>query len=63
MMSPVGGISSSVKTIHEHYGELTEEETNHLVSEIQRRGEKITALLNQLIADSEGREKGKVNSE
>ena len=63
MMSPVGGISTSVKTIHEHYGELTEEETNHLVSEIQRRGEKITALLNQLIADSEGREKGKVNSE
>jgi methyl-accepting chemotaxis protein/sigma-B regulation protein RsbU (phosphoserine phosphatase) len=53
MISPVNGISSSVRTIHENYGDLTEDETSHLVSEIQRRGEKITALLNQLIADSE----------
>lgn len=53
MISPVNGIVSGVKTICEHYGDLTEEETKGLVAEIQLRGEKITALLNQLIADSE----------
>ena len=32
---------------------LTEEETSLLVEGIRQRGEKVTALLNQLIADSE----------
>ena len=57
MISPVNGIVSGVKTIREHYSDLTEEETKGLVAEIQLRGEKITALLNQLIADSERSEK------
>ena len=34
-------------------GNLTEDETNQLVDGIQQRGEKVTALLNQLIAESE----------
>lgn len=53
MMSPVGNIKDCVMTISEHAGELTEEETNRLVDEIQQRGGKITALLNQLISESE----------
>jgi hypothetical protein len=40
-------------TISDRTSELSEEETNRLVDEIQQRGEKITALLNQLIAESE----------
>ena len=53
MMSPVNGIFSSVKTISARYNQLTAEETNRLVEEIQQRGAKVTALLNQLISDSE----------
>lgn len=53
MTSLVSGICSSVTTISHHYNDLTEEKTNSLVDDIQQRGEKITALLNQLIADSE----------
>ena len=53
MMSPVGGIFKGVKAIRDHSQELTEEETNRLVNEIHKRGEKVTALLNQLITDSE----------
>ena len=53
MMSPVSSIFSSVKTISARYNELTEDEINRLVEEIQQRGGKVTALLNQLISDSE----------
>lgn len=53
MTSPVSVIFSNVKTINTHYSDLTEEVTGMLVDEIQHQGEKITSLLNQLIADSE----------
>ena len=53
MMAPVKSILESVKTIGKHGSELTDEDTNEMVDEIMRRGEKVTALLNQLIADSE----------
>lgn len=53
MMAPVTNIFSNVKTISARYNKLTEEETNRLVEEIQQRGGKVTALLNQLISDSE----------
>ena len=53
MMSPVSGIVADVTTINDHYGELTEEDINRVVDNIQLKGGKITALLNQLIADSE----------
>ena len=53
MMSPVEGIRKRVQTISNTNGKLTEEETNQLVDGIQQRGEKVTALLNQLIAESE----------
>lgn len=53
MTSPVSVIFSNVKTINNHYSSLTEDVTGMLVDEIQRQGEKITSLLNQLIADSE----------
>ena len=53
MMAPVKGIYTSVKTICEHYNDLTEEDTRQQVDEIQLHGGNITALLNQLIADSE----------
>lgn len=65
MMAPVNSILESVKTIGKHGSELTDEDTNEMVDEIMRRGEKVTALLNQLIADSERLEVGseKVNSD
>ena len=65
MMAPVKSILESVKTIGKHGSELTDEDTNEMVDEIMRRGEKVTALLNQLIADSERLEVGseKVNSD
>ena len=53
MMSPVDGIRKRVQTISEADKQLTEEETDQLVDGIQQRGEKVTALLNQLIAESE----------
>ena len=53
MISPVNKINQSVMTICNQYNDLTEEETIKQADEIQRQGEKITALLNQLIADSE----------
>jgi hypothetical protein len=53
MTSPVNDICKCVMTISDRTSELSEEETNRLVDEIQQRGEKITALLNQLIAESE----------
>ena len=53
MMAPVQGILKSVKTISLRNSELTEEDTNKIVNEIIRHGEKVTGLLNQLIADSE----------
>ena len=40
-------------TISDPASELSEEETNRLVDEIHDRGSMVTALLNQLIADSE----------
>ena len=53
MMAPVNGIFQSVKAISDRHHELTVQETDHLVDEIQKRGGKVTALLNQLITDSE----------
>ena len=53
MMAPVDGIRKRVLTISDPSKQLTEEETNQLVDGIQQRGEKVTALLNQLIAESE----------
>ena len=52
MMAPVDGIRKRVLTISDPSKQLTEE-TNQLVDGIQQRGEKVTALLNQLIAESE----------
>jgi HAMP domain-containing protein len=53
MMAPVDGIRKRVLTISDPSKQLTEEDTNQLVDGIQQRGEKVTALLNQLIAESE----------
>ena len=53
MKGPVDSILQSVKTICQHGSELMDEETNKMVDDIMQRGEKVTALLNQLIADSE----------
>ena len=53
MKGPVNSILQSVKTICQRGSEMTDEETNKMVDEIMRRGDKVTALLNQLIADSE----------
>ena len=53
MVAPVDGIRKRVLTISDPSKQLTEEETNQLVDGIQQRGEKVTALLNQLIAESE----------
>jgi K+-sensing histidine kinase KdpD len=53
MVSPFNDIHDGVMTISNRADELSEEETNRLVDEIQQRGEKITALLNQLITESE----------
>lgn len=53
MMAPVDGIRKHVLTISDSNGKLTEKETTPLVDGIQQRGEKVTALLNQLITESE----------
>ncbi|MBO7046466.1 MAG: HAMP domain-containing protein [Prevotella sp.] len=53
MKGPVNSILQSVKTICQHGSELTDEETSKMVDDIMKRGDKVTALLNQLIADSE----------
>ena len=53
MKGPVNSILQSVKTICQHGSELTDEETGKMVDDIMKRGDKVTALLNQLIADSE----------
>ena len=53
MKAPVEGILKSVKTFSNHGSSLTEEDTTELANEIMQRGEKVTALLNQLISDSE----------
>ena len=53
MMAPVSDITQRVMTISNSANELSEEETNRLVDEIHDRGSMVTALLNQLIADSE----------
>ena len=53
MTSPVSDIFKDVMAISDPANKLPEEGTDRLVDEIQNRGSKITALLNQLIADSE----------
>ena len=58
MMAPVDGIRKRVLTISQADKQLTEEEAGQLVDGIQQRGEKVTALLNQLIAESEKLEVG-----
>ena len=53
MMSPVKSIFSDVMTINDSYDKLTDEDCNQLADNIQQKGDKITGLLNQLIAESE----------
>lgn len=53
MMSPVKSIYSDVMTINDSYDKLTDEDCNQLADDIQLKGDKITGLLNQLIAESE----------
>ena len=53
MIVPVKGVLEGVKTICNNSSNLTNEETDEMVDEIMRRGGKVTALLNQLITDSE----------
>ena len=53
MMSPVKSIFSDVMTINDSYDKLTDEDCNQLADDIQQKGDKITGLLNQLIAESE----------
>jgi len=53
MMAPVKGILEGVKTISRRCCEMSEEDTDEMVEDIMRRGDKVTALLNQLIVDSE----------
>lgn len=53
MKAPVNGILQSVINMSQHCNELTDEDTNEMVHEITQRGERVTALLNQLIKDSE----------
>ena len=53
MMSPVDGIRKRVQTLSNTNGKQTEKETTQLVDGILQRGEKVTALLNQLITESE----------
>jgi len=53
MMTPINEVCERVMIISDHVNEITEEDTNRFVDEIQQRGGQVTALLNQLIADSE----------
>lgn len=53
MTTPVNNINHYVKTVCARYHDLTEEDVNQLIHEIRLEGEKITALLNRLITDSE----------
>ena len=56
MTTPVNNISHDVKTISIRCNDMEEDETNRLVKDIQRHGDKVTGLLNQLISDSERKE-------
>lgn len=59
MTSPVGDILQRVLTISDRSEQQTEQTTEQLVDGIQERGETVTALLNQLITESEKiKEKG-----
>ena len=53
ILSPVSVIYHSVMSISNDRNKLTEEETDQLVNDIRQQGGNVTALLNQLIADSE----------
>ena len=53
MMAPVNGIAKSAITMSDHCNELSEEDIDRLVGDIQHRGDKVTALLNKLIENSE----------
>lgn len=53
MKSPVDVIRQSVLTLCDHSKKLTGQETDQLTMRIQQRGDQVTALLNQLIAESE----------
>ena len=53
MMTPVSGIYKGAMIISNRYKELTEEETNSLVDDIQSQGGKVTSILNNMIAESE----------
>ena len=57
MMAPIGDIYQKVNTISDRGRELTEEDIDRLVDSIQKQGGKVTALLNQLIKDSESIER------
>ncbi len=53
MITPVKDIHKGAIAISNHNKELSEEEVNHLVRKIQHKGEKVTSILNNLIAESE----------
>lgn len=53
MMSPVSNIRQSVQSLCDQGEKQTGDDIDQLVEGIQQRGEKVTALLNQLIAESE----------
>lgn len=52
----MNNISHDVKIISIRCNDMEEDETNRLVKDIQRHGDKVTGLLNQLISDSERKE-------
>lgn len=53
MITPVKAIHKGAIAISNHNKDLSEEEINHLAEKIQQKGEKVTSILNSLIAESE----------
>ena len=60
MISPISEICASVKAFKDQIGSMTEETNNELVEDILTQGENITAMLRQLLNESE---KKKENTE
>lgn len=63
MISPIGEICASVKDFKDQIGSMTEETNNELVENILAQGEKITAMLRQLLNDSEKKKENSKNTE
>lgn len=53
LITPISSIRKNVDVINTRWNELSDEEANRLVGEIQSWSGKVTELLNQLIRDSE----------